>query len=196
MFRILTSPSGSSDYNVLYSENNIYENGGIYDEDEGSLSTTDDLYFKTKTHYAGITPVIAVTEDLDTMKTLVDTTVENYAKAPAVSSVTEGARPIYIYIEGKIVLMSGYTLAGVSALIYNNLIDYINTMDIGDDIIWSKIHFVIMATEGVSDIKDLKTKHKKITDVDFIQDSIYEDVIIDDREVANLIGVNFELYGV
>jgi hypothetical protein len=41
----------------------------------------------------------------------------------------------------------------------------------------------------------VRLKHKKITDSDWIQNDVYENVIIDDREIASLIGVNFEIYG-
>jgi hypothetical protein len=197
MIRIRRSPSinvGTS-YNILYIDEENYLSGGLYYEDLDTLVEDEDLYFKTWSHYAGFTSIISSTENWTDTKSNVEDVIDNTGKAAGISRVVEQARVMYIYVTGKLVLLDGYTLTGVSANIHSELLSYLNSLEIEDDVLWSEIHYIIMTVEGVKDVKNVRLKHKKITDSDWIQNDVYENVIIDDREIASLIGVNFEIYG-
>lgn len=197
MIRIRESPSTNvgTGYFILYTDNNNYLDGGLYDEYTDSFSETDDLYFKTWSHYAGLTSIVSSTESWSNTRDTVEDLIDATGKAAGISRVVEQARVMYIYVTGKLVLLDGYTLAGVSANIHSEILSYLNSFEIGDDVYWSEIHYIIMTVEGVKNVKNVKLKHKKITDADWTQDDVYEDVIINDREIASLIGVNFEIYG-
>jgi len=196
MLRLKPSSSigAGCSYEVVYSDNEVYIDGGLYNEQTDTYESQKDIWFKTWTHYAGITTIIATTEDFDEVETMVQTLLDDVAPIGVSVSIQE-AKPVYVYVSGKLILDSGYTLPSVSSAISETLSEYIYTLGIGDTLRWSEVHYLIMSTPGVVDAKNVKIYHKRSTDSEFTENSTYEDIGINDDEICEFTGVDFDIYG-
>ena len=105
------------------------------------------------------------------------------------------AEKVYITVSADLVLENGYNLTETSTAIDDVLTSYIQSLRIGESVIWSEVHYIIMTVSGVKSVKNLKLYYKRLTDSEFTENSVYEDIDIDEQEIGNYVGSNFDIYG-
>ena len=66
-----------------------------------------------------------------------------------------GVNRILINVTGTIVLEDGYTLAPVLSLVISRVTNFLNSLDVGENVIYAQIFCTVTSTEGVKDVNNL-----------------------------------------
>ena len=144
-----------------------------------------DLMFKTHFKGAGFTSIIAPEDGygFDNLKVSVESLldyVDQDGYAPiCIQSVILEADEIFIDMEGIIYITDLADFQNVRREIEDSIETYLESLDVGDSVIYAEIHQQIMKHSQVLDLRDLKIKRRDAGDLDVFNLPVLDNEVVD-----------------
>jgi len=150
-----------------------------------AASGTIDLMFKTHFKGAGFTSIIAPNDGygFENIKPVIEDYldyVEEGGYSPiCIQSVISEADEVLIDIEGTVYISALADWDNVRREIEENIETYLEDLEVGDNVVYARIHQEIMKHTQVINLKDLKIKRQDVGSYDELDLAIQDDEIPD-----------------
>jgi uncharacterized phage protein gp47/JayE len=190
------SENSTNYYEFRYGNLGLFRYGGLYRN--GIFAVSDNLWFRTHYNVAAFTVVVAPETVLsDTLESSILAGIQGTGRPVSVQAVVEEASQYQIQVRGRIRLESDeYTMSEISNGIEVRLANFLASLEIGDDVLWSDMTWAIKEEAGVRDYDNVRIAYMGPQDTTFRLLGELENLRIEDREIATqaTVGVLFEQY--